>query len=127
MKNLTFIILLLIFISCSRKNVQQEPYTVVEQMPSFPGGEVEMHRFIRKHYKYPRTSYEEGEQGKIIVKFVISKAGDIKDIQAVKGGVRSDSLISVIKRMPRWIPGKHNGKTVDVYYTIPLHISPARR
>lgn len=106
---------------------QDKPYTVVEQMPSFPGGEAEMQRFIREHYKYPPTSYENGEQGKIIVKFVISKTGDIKDIQAVEGGVRCDSLIAIIKRMPRWNPGKHNGQAVDVYYTIPLHISPTRR
>lgn len=127
MKNFTFLLLVLTFLGCSHKNIQQEPYSFVEQMPSFPGGEAEMHRFIREHYKYPPTSYDEGEQGKIIVKFIISKTGDIKDIQAVKGSVRCDSLISVIKRMPRWNPGKHNGQAVDVYYTIPLHISPRRR
>lgn len=105
MKNLALLLLLLTFFGCSHKNVQQEPYSFVEQMPSFPGGEAEMQRFIREHYKYPPTSYEQEEQGKIIVKFVISKTGEIKDIQAVEGGVRCDSLISVIKRMPRWNPG----------------------
>lgn len=127
MKSFALLLLLLFFLGCSHRNIQQEPYRFVEQMPSFPGGEAEMHRFIREHYKYPPTSYENGEQGKIIVKFVISKTGEIKDIQAIEGGVRGDSLVAIIKRMPRWNPGKHNGQAVDVYYTIPLHISPTRR
>ena len=41
--------------------------------------------------------------------------------------VLTDSVVAIIKRMPRWIPGKHKGQAVDVYYTMPLHISPARR
>lgn len=148
MKSLTLILLLLALIGCSRKNTkstdiqtfqtedtvkvipedpQDKPFTFVEQMPSFPGGEAEMHKFIMNHYKYPPVSYEQGEQGRIIVKFVVSKTGEIKDIEAVRGGLRCDSLISVVKRMPRWIPGKQRGEAVDVYYTLPMHISPARR
>ena len=133
MKNFTFILLLLAFFSFCNNNVQQkqEPYTVVEQMPSFPGGEVQLYKFINKNLRYPAIPESQELSTRTAVRFVITKTGEIDDNHPAKneykGLVLTDSLIAIIKRMPRWNPGKHNGKTVDVYCTIPLHISPARR
>ncbi|GHV15429.1 hypothetical protein FACS1894169_06750 [Bacteroidia bacterium] len=152
MKNFTFLLLLLTFLGCSRKNTklseiqtfqvkdtlvavedtrQDKPYTVVEQMPSFPGGETELYQFINQNFKYPIIPKDQELATKTIVRFTITKTGEIKDVQPTmdkyKNLVLTDSLIAIIKRMPRWNPGKHNGQAVDVYYTIPLHISPTRK
>jgi protein TonB len=125
------IMLLLIFSGCSHKNVQQKPYTVVEQMPSFPSGEMELYKFINKNLRYPVIPESQKLSTRTAVRFVITKTGEIGNIQPAqdkyKGLELTDSLIAIVKRMPRWNLGKHNGKAVDVYYTIPLHISPARR
>lgn len=130
MKNLTLILLLFVFFGCSHKNVQQEPYSFVEQMPSFPGGEAEMYRFINQNLRLSEEYYQQMSFSTAI-RFVVARTGEIKDIEPAKekyaGEILTDSLISVIKRMPRWNPGKHNGQAVDVYYTIPLHISPTSR
>ncbi|MDR1091844.1 MAG: energy transducer TonB [Prevotella sp.] len=147
MKVLHLLIPFILFLSCSRKNTgstniqaftikdtiaifeeeplqeQDKPYTVVEQMPSFPGGEAEMQKFIRDNLKYPVVDEESGIHGRITVRFVVSKTGDIKDIQAIRGGILCDSLVSVVKRMPRWIPGRQNGEAVDVYFTLPMYIN----
>lgn len=152
MKNFAFLLLLLLFLGCSHKNIklseiqtfqikdtvptfenaqQDEPLIFVEQMPSFPGGEAELYRFINQNLKYPSIPKDQALTTKTIVRFTITKTGEIKDVlptlDKYKDLVLTDSLIAIIKRMPRWNPGKHNGQAVDVYYTIPLHISPTRR
>ena len=100
-------------------------YTVVEVMPGFPGGEAEMHRFIAENFKYPRIAMESGIQGRTTVRFVITKKGNISNIECIRGeSIMCDSFISIIKRMPRWTPGKQDGKEVDVYFTLPIMIRP---
>ena len=107
-------------------------YTYVEQMPSFPGGESEMHRFVSSNLKYPIIPEEQiMDNLKTIIRFTVTKTGEIINIEPAKpqykNTILTDSLTAVIKRMPRWIPGKQNGREVNVYYTIPLHVSPSRR
>jgi protein TonB len=106
-------------------------YITVEQMPIFPGGENEMHKFISENLKYPEIPEDKlMENLSTTVRFVVSRTGDIKDIEATrpqyKGTILTDSLTQLIKRMPRWIPGKQNGINVNVYISIPLHVSPKR-
>lgn len=106
-------------------------YTVVEQMPVFPGGESEMMRFISENLRYPVIPDDKiMENLRTVVRFTITKTGEIKDIEPTKpqykGTILTDSLTQLIKRMPRWTPGKQDGKEVDVYFTIPLHVSPKR-
>lgn len=98
-------------------------YTVVEQMPEFPGGNKELFRFIHKNLKYPIFSEEDGINDTAVVRFVVTDTGEITDIEAVKGGSLCDSLISTIKKMPHWIPGRHEGKQVNTYFTLPMHVN----
>lgn len=105
-------------------------YERVEQMPSFPGGEAEMQKFICNNLKYPLIPDDNSmENFSTSVRFVVTKTGEIKDIvptrDKYKGRILTDTLTQIIKRMPRWNPAIHEGKKVNVYFTLPLYISPA--
>lgn len=107
----------------TQQNDSNKIYTFVEQMPSYPGGDAEMQRFIANNFKVPKIPLESGIQGRATIRFVVTKTGEIGETKAIRGdSIMCDSLMSVIKRMPRWIPGKHEGKNVDVYFTLPMHI-----
>ncbi|MBC8004090.1 MAG: energy transducer TonB [Verrucomicrobia bacterium] len=99
------------------------PYTIVEQMPEFPGGELALRKWIGANVKYPAIATENGVQGKVFVNFVVDKDGRISTVKVVRGVDSSldKEAIRVIKSMPKWIPGKQNGETVRVSYTIPVN------
>ncbi len=100
-----------------------KPFLTVEQMPAYPGGESEMHKFIANNLRYPVISEENGIVGRVVIRFVVTKTGNITNIEALRGGHLCDSLISMVRKMPQWIPGRQNGKAVDVYFTLPMHIN----
>lgn len=91
-------------------------------MPQFPGGESEMYKYIYDNIKYPTVDQEMGTQGKVTLRFVVTKTGEISDIQLLKGisPTCDKEAIRVLKGMPRWIPGKNNGVAVPVYFTMPI-------
>jgi periplasmic protein TonB len=99
-----------------------KPFLVVEQMPQFPGGEVEMMKFIRDNLKYPGRAQEAGVTGKVIVNFVVGRDGKITHIKIVRGiGSGCDEeAIRVLEKMPPWTPGMMGGKAVPVYFTFPI-------
>jgi len=106
-------------------------YTIVEQMPVFPGGEAELMNFVMSNLQVPSIPEDKMlENTSTAVRFVITRTGTIRDIEPAqdryKGTILTDSLTSVIKRMPRWIPGKEKGVPVDVYFTMPLHVNLKR-
>ena len=94
----------------------------VEKMPEFPGGITEMNRFIARNLKYPLLAQENGIQGRVVCQFVVNTDGSIVDIKISRGV--EDSLdaevIRLVKSMPRWIPGRQDGKPVRVRYTLPI-------
>lgn len=97
-------------------------FNYVAQMPSFPDGQMAMYEFIRKHMRYPAVAKDNRIEGQVIVQFVVSKEGDIinaKVVRSVGGGIDQEAL-RVVKSMPRWNPGKHNGKAVPVTFTLPI-------
>jgi protein TonB len=104
------------------KPVQDKPFVTAEQMPQFPGGETEMQKWIVANLKYPVVAQESGIQGRVTVRFVVSKTGAIEDVNVLRGIDPScdKEAIRVIKAMPKWIPGKQNGVNVPVYFTIPV-------
>lgn len=94
----------------------------IQVNPQFPGGEAEMYAFIKKNLNYPTVDMEMGNQGRVSIRFVVSKTGEITNVQLVKGispGCDKEAL-RVIKSMPRWIPGKQNGEPVNVYFVMPV-------
>jgi protein TonB len=97
-------------------------FTVTEQMPVFPGGESEMMSYLSNNIHYPKVAMDNGIQGKVYVQFIINPYGDVVNAKIVRGiGTDCDEeALRVVKAMPRWIPGKQNGKIVSVYYNLPI-------
>ena len=97
-------------------------FEVVEQMPSFPGGDAALMQFLSKNIKYPVVAEENGIQGRVIATFVVERDGSITDVKVVKSVDPSldKEAIRVVKSMPKWIPGKQNGSAVRVKYTVPV-------
>lgn len=93
-----------------------------EIMPQFPGGDQEMYRYIGDNLKYPVPDQEAGIQGRVTVRFVVSKTGEIKDVEVLRGisPTCDKEALRVIKNMPRWIPGRQNGNPAQVYFTMPV-------
>lgn len=101
---------------------EEEPFTFVEQMPSFPDGTEAMYKFIYDNIKYPAIARENGISGQVIVQFVVAKDGSITKATVARGigGGCNEEALRVVKMMPRWKPGKHNGRTVPVTFTLPI-------
>lgn len=101
---------------------KEEVFDMVEQMPTFPGGNAELMKYIADHMKYPTIAQENGTQGRVICQFVVGKDGQVRDVVAVRSldPYCDKEAIRVIKSMPPWIPGKQNGKAVAVKYTVPI-------
>ncbi len=94
----------------------------IQVNPQFPGGENEMYAFIKKNLNYPPADQEMGNQGRVTIRFVVNKNGEISNVQLVKGvspGCDKEAM-RVIKSMPKWIPGRQNGEPVNVYFIIPV-------
>lgn len=102
--------------------VEEEIFLVVEEMPSFPGGEQEMYRYIGKNIEYPRMAKESGISGRVFVTFVVEKNGAVTDVKILRGigGGCDEEAIRVIKSMPTWKAGKQRGKPVRVQYRMPI-------
>lgn len=100
---------------------ETEVFVVVEDMPSFPGGNVQ--KWIGKNVKYPVLAMENGIQGKVYIQFVIEKDGSITDVKVIRGVDASldKEAIRVVQSMPKWKPGKQRGKAVRVSYTLPIN------
>lgn len=100
----------------------QTIFTVVEEMPQFPGGETELLKFINKGIKYPIIAQENGIQGRVICSFVVNRDGSVVDAEVMRGVDPSldKEALRVIGTMPKWTPGKQRGKPVRVKYTVPI-------
>ena len=101
---------------------EEAVFDMVEQMPSFPGGQEELMRFLAKNIRYPSIAQENGISGKVICQFVVSSDGSVKNIQVLRQLDPScdKEAVRVLSLMPKWIPGKQNGKPVAVKYTVPI-------
>ncbi|MBP1638551.1 MAG: TonB-dependent receptor [Bacteroidetes bacterium] len=103
------------------KQAPEEVFTIVEEMPAFPDGDVAS--YLAKNIKYPVVAQENGIQGRVICQFVVNKDGSIVDVQVVRGVDQSldKEAVRVIQSMPRWTPGKQRNQPVRVKYTLPVN------
>ena len=102
--------------------VEAEVFTIVEQMPRFPGGDAKMYEYLGKNIKYPQIARETGIQGRVFVNFVVEPDGSVSNVKVLRGigGGCDEEAMRVVKGMPKWSPGKQRGKTVRVSYTLPV-------
>ena len=97
-------------------------YSSAEQMPQFPGGEAALMKYIQSHIQYPPTAAKNHVQGRVIVQFVVWKDGRVSEVNVVRS-VDNDldrEAVRVCKTLPKFTPGRQNGKVVDVWYTVPV-------
>ena len=100
----------------------KEIFTVVEEQPSYPGGDDARVKFLQANIKYPEEAKELGTQGKVFVTFVVEVDGSITDVKVLRGiGAGCDEeAIRVVKSMPKWVPGKQRGVPVRVQFNLPI-------
>ncbi len=100
----------------------QKVFDVVEEMPSFPGGNGALMAWLNENVKYPVVAQENGVSGRVIVSFVVERDGSITDVQVVRSvdPALDKEAMRAVKSMPKWIPGKQNGQAVRVKYNVPV-------
>lgn len=102
--------------------VEQKVYTYVEQMPVFPGGQEALLQYIGKNIRYPALALRNQIEGKVFVNFTVGPDGSVTDVKVTKplGGGTDEEAVRVIKTLPRFAPGKQNGRAVSVSFTVPV-------
>ena len=102
--------------------VKEEVFKAVEQMPTFPGGDAELMKWLRDHIQYPTVAMENNIQGRVVVQFVVTKTGKVGEVKVVRSVDRDldKEAIRVCKSLPDFIPGRMNGQAVNVWYTLPV-------
>jgi len=113
-------------IKVAEKDSIDEPvFMIVEDNPSYPGGENAMIAYISNHIVYPQIEKTGGIQGMVIVSFIVEKDGSLSNIHILKGvsPALDEEAMRVIKSMPNWKPGKQRGKEVRVSINLPIRFS----
>ncbi|MCF8257279.1 MAG: energy transducer TonB [Flavobacteriales bacterium] len=107
--------------------VEEEPaepdfFTIVEDMPSFPGGDGALLKYIAENVKYPPIAKENGITGVVYVSYVVDRDGSVKDVKVVRGAdpFLDKEAVRVVKTLKGYKPGKQRGKPVPVQFTIPI-------
>lgn len=94
----------------------------IEEMPMFPGGDNALFKFLSNNIKYPVVAQENEIQGRVVTQFMVDSIGKIRNLRIAKSvdPYLDKEALRVISSMPVWIPGKINGKPVNVKYTLPM-------
>ena len=104
------------------KIAEDSIFVGVEEMPSFPGGDEALFKFLGKNINYPQMAADAGITGMVYVTFVVEKDGSVADARISKGigGGCDEEAVRVLKQMPKWSPGKQRGKAVNVQFNLPI-------
>ena len=97
-------------------------FTVVEQVPEFPGGMRALGQYLARNLRYPKEAQQNRIQGRVFVQFVVTQEGDIQSLRILKGigGGCDEEAVRVVSQMPKWSPGRQNGQAVSVQYNLPI-------
>ena len=113
-------------IVAQESNINQEPgepiFQVVENAPEFLGGQEGLMKFLSENTRYPVIAIDHGIQGRVIVRFVVTKTGKVSNVEVMRGVDPSldREAVRVVEAMPAWKPGTQKGEAVNVYYTLPI-------
>lgn len=112
----------LLVVGFSNGGKDDKVYDITEEPPSFPGGQAAMKTYLARNIKYPPTAMKNKIEGRVILQFVVRADGSISDTHVMRGiSPELDAeAVRVIANMPKWNPGKQDGKPVNVKFTIPV-------
>ena len=101
---------------------ESQVFTVVEEMPKFPGGQGALLEFLANNIQYPAEAKQNGTQGRVSTCFIVEKDGSISNVEILRSvsPALDAEAVRVIKAMPKWEPGKQRGQAVRVKYTVPV-------
>ncbi|MBK7175193.1 MAG: M56 family metallopeptidase [Bacteroidales bacterium] len=101
---------------------ENDVFTVVEDPPSFPGGDDARIKYMVSSIKYPEDARKKGVQGTVYISFIVEEDGSISNVKTIRGiGAGCDEeAYRVVSEMPKWNPGKQRGKFVRVQYNMPI-------
>lgn len=104
-------------------SINGEVFTIVENMPEFPGGEAARNHFLAENIVYPLQATNNGIQGTVYVQFVVDENGDVIDAKVIRGigGGCDEESLRVVNLMPKWKPGTQKGKPVRVLFNMPIY------
>ena len=105
-----------------KEEKKEEIFRSVEQMPQFPGGEAALMKYLQSHINYPPMAAENNIQGRVVVQFVVDKTGRVGEVKVIRN-VDKDldrEAARVCKSLPKFTPGRQNGRAVAVWYTLPV-------
>ena len=104
------------------EEVVEEVFTLVEEFPSFKGGDIEFIKFIQKNLIYPEKARRMGLEGRVFVQFVVEKDGSLTNVNVLKGirGGCNEEAMRVMQNSPNWLSGKQRGRSVRVQMVVPI-------
>lgn len=97
-------------------------YNVAEHMPQFPGGMNELFKYLSQNMQYPAEAQKQKVQGRVVIQMVIDAEGNVVNPRILRSEnlLLDQEALRLAQDMPKWIPGKQNGKAIAVKYTIPI-------
>ncbi len=104
-------------------------FYVVENPPTFPGGQKALKHFLEDNIQYPQTPLPDSSDKVVYVSFVIKKNGEVSDVKIARSlNPECDKeALRIMKLMPRWTPGNNRGKVIDVSFTLPFRFSKEKK
>ena len=130
MKPILFIVLLVFFAGLSIQAQEQQKkhgdvYFIADVMPEYPGGMDALKQLLVDNVKYPEQAKKDNVEGKVYVTFIVDENGNVQD-EKIARGVNPEldaEALRVVRLMPQWTPGKEDGKTVKVSFTLPIQFA----
>ena len=117
-----FVLLFSFMTSTAHTKKNDMVFDVVEVMPQYPGGQIAMLKYLMENIKYPEQAMKKGIQGRVAVSFIVEKDGSISNVKPVLSvhPLLDKEAVRVVESMPKWSPGKQNGKPVRVRFNVPV-------
>ncbi len=126
MKQLLLIFMLFVIFSGNNdifaQEASDEVFTVVEEQPTFPGGNAAITTYLSQNLKYPQSAFDAEIEGTVYANFIIEKDGSVSNVKILRG-IHPDcdaEVIRVVSEMPKWNPGKQRGQAVRVQFNLPV-------
>ncbi|MDY4628073.1 MAG: energy transducer TonB [Prevotella sp.] len=98
-------------------------FHIVEDLPKFPGGAVELMKWLTKNLRYPQDAQRNKKEGKVVVQFIVNKDGTMSNLKVVKSAQYASldrEALRVMRKMPKWTPGVQNDKPCRTMVCIPV-------